>query len=126
MNQTEFPAITCKLLEAREKPRVEGSIGYGFITLVEYLEPVSRTSRKRLGPEKTFVTLRLAYSVKLAISYVVKGIKVISTTNFRASIRLRFEDTKRTFKPNSQSCRQSFENHSIRLFAAVLGARSIS
>ena len=36
------------------------------------LGPVSRKSRKLFGPEKLFVKLRLAYSVKLVFSYVVK------------------------------------------------------
>jgi len=30
MNQSEFLEITCNLLEAREKPRVHGAIGFGF------------------------------------------------------------------------------------------------
>ena len=30
MNQSEFPAITCTLLKAREKSRIEGAIGHGF------------------------------------------------------------------------------------------------
>ena len=30
MNQSEFLAITCNSLEAREKSRVRGAIGFGF------------------------------------------------------------------------------------------------
>ena len=30
MNQSQFPAITCNLLEAREKWRVHGAIGFSF------------------------------------------------------------------------------------------------
>ena len=30
MNQSQFLAKTCKSLEAREKPRVRGAIGFGF------------------------------------------------------------------------------------------------
>ena len=30
MNQSEFQAITCNLIKAREKLRVHGSIGFGF------------------------------------------------------------------------------------------------
>ena len=56
--------------------------------------PVSRKSRELFGPEKPFVKLRPAYSVKLVCSYVVKGIKIKITAKFRASRRLRFEDTK--------------------------------
>ena len=55
---------------------------------------VSRKSRELFGPEKPFVKLRPAYSVKLVFSYVVKGIKIKITANFRASRRLRFEDTE--------------------------------
>ena len=59
------------------------------------LGPVSRKSRKLFGPEKSFVKLRPAYSVKLVFSYVVKGIKIKITAKFRATRSLRFEDTKR-------------------------------
>ena len=61
--------------------------------------PVSRKSRELFEPEKPFVKLRPAYSVKLVFSYVVKGIKIKITVKFRASRRLRFEDTKRTMSP---------------------------
>ena len=62
-------------------------------------EPVSRKSRKLFGPEKPFVKLRPAYSVKLVFSYVVNGIKIKITAKFRSSRRLRFEDTKRIMSP---------------------------
>ena len=61
--------------------------------------PVSRKSRELFGPEKPFVKLRPAYSVKLVFSYVVKGIKIKITAKFRASRRLRFEHTKRIMSP---------------------------
>ena len=60
---------------------------------------VSRKSRKLFGPEKPFVKLRPAYSVKLVFSYVVKGIKIKITSKFRVSRRLCFEDTKRIVSP---------------------------
>ena len=60
---------------------------------------VSRKSRKLFGPEKPFVKLRPAYSVKPVFSYVVKGIKIKITAKFRASRRLSFEDTKRIMSP---------------------------
>jgi len=44
--------------------------------------PVSRKSRKRFGPEKPFVRVRSANSVKLIFSYVVKGIKIKITKSF--------------------------------------------
>ena len=59
------------------------------------LGPVSRKSRKLFGPEKPFVKLRPAYSVKLVFSYLVKRIKTKITAKFRASKRVRFEDTER-------------------------------
>ena len=64
------------------------------------LGPVSRKSRKLFGPEKPFVKLRPAYSVKLVFSHVVEGIKMKITAKFRASRRLHFEDTKRIMSPN--------------------------
>ena len=51
------------------------------------------------GPEKPFVKLRPAYSVKLVLSYVLKGMKIKITAKFRALRRLRFEDTKRIMSP---------------------------
>ena len=62
--------------------------------------PISRTFRKLCGPEKAFVKLRPAYSVKLVFSHVVKGITIKITAKFRASRRLRFEDTKRIVTRN--------------------------
>ena len=61
--------------------------------------PVSRKSRELFGPEKPFVKVRPAYSVKLVFSYVVKGIKIKIIAKFRASRRLCFEDTKRIMSP---------------------------
>ena len=60
---------------------------------------VSRKSRELFGPEKPFVKVRPAYSVKLVFTYVVKGIKIKVTAKFRASRRFRFEDTKRIMSP---------------------------
>ena len=56
-------------------------------------------SRELFGPEKPFIKLRPAYSVKLVFPYVVKGIKVEVTAKFWASRRIRFEDTKRIMSP---------------------------
>ena len=40
MNQSQFVAIICISLKAREKSRVHGAIGFGFISLVEKLARV--------------------------------------------------------------------------------------
>ena len=56
-------------------------------------------SRKRFRPEKAFVTLRPAYSVKLIFSYNVKELKNIINAKFRTPRRLRFEDAKRIMPP---------------------------
>ena len=61
--------------------------------------PVSRKPRQLFGPEKPFGKLWPAYAVNLVFSYVVKGIKIKITAKFRASGRLRFEDTKRILSP---------------------------
>ena len=63
------------------------------------LGSVSRKSRRLFGPEKPFVKLRPAHSVKLIFLYVVKAINIKITAKFRASKRLRFEDTKRIMSP---------------------------
>ena len=47
------------------------------------------------SPEKAFLKLRLAHSVKLVFSYDVWGMK-IKTAKFRALRNLYFEDTKRS------------------------------
>ena len=65
-------------------------------------EKFSGLSRNRpLGSvsRKPFVKVRPAYSVKLVFSYVVNGIKTKITAKFRASRRLRFDDTKRIVSP---------------------------
>ena len=40
MNQSEFLAITCNLLKALEKSRVQGAISWGCFSLVEKLAQV--------------------------------------------------------------------------------------
>ena len=67
--------------------------------LLQLVGLVSQKSRNVFGPEKPFVKLRPAYSVKLVFSYVVKGIKIKITATFRASRRLHCEDTKRNMSP---------------------------
>ena len=66
------------------------------------LGPVSRKSRELSGPEKPFVKLLPAYSVKLIFSHVVKGIKIKITAKFRASRHLPFEGTKRIMSPETR------------------------
>ena len=60
---------------------------------------VSQKSRKLYGHEKPFVKHRRAYSVKLVVSNVVKGIQIKITAKFRDTEHLRFEDTKRIMSP---------------------------
>ena len=63
------------------------------------LGPVSRKSRELFGPEKPFLKLPPAYSVKPVFWYNVKGILFKLTAKFRASRRLSFEDTKGNMSP---------------------------
>ena len=65
---------------------------HNFRKLKEGLGPVSQKSRELCGPEKPFLKVRPAYSVKLVFSYVVKGIKTKITAKFCASRGLRFEE----------------------------------
>ena len=67
--------------------------------LANYCGPARARDPFLESPEKPFLELRPADSVKLVFSYVVKGIKIKVTAKFRASRRLRFEDTKRIMSP---------------------------
>ena len=64
-----------------------------------FQRPVSRKSRNLFGPKKPFIKVWAAYSVKLIFSYVVKGIKIKITTEFRATRHLCFENTRRIMSP---------------------------
>ena len=51
MNQSEFVAITCNSLEAREKSRVRGAIGFGFAShwlkyWRESFKPITKRSNR--------------------------------------------------------------------------------
>ena len=51
MNQSQFLAITCNPLEAREKSRVHGAIGFGFAShwlknWRESLKPITKRSNR--------------------------------------------------------------------------------
>ena len=51
MNQSQFPATTCKALKAREKSRVQGAIAFGFASLWsknwrEYFKPITKHSNR--------------------------------------------------------------------------------
>ena len=70
--------------------------------------------------EKPFVKLRSAYSVKLVFSDVVKGIKAKRTAKFRASRRLRFEDTKRMSPEKFRNFRETGPRLSRIHFASIM------
>ena len=51
MNQLELLAITCNSLKAREKPRVQGDIGFGFAphwlkNWLKFSKPITRRSNR--------------------------------------------------------------------------------
>ena len=55
MNQSEFLAIICNVLKAREKSRVHGAIGFGFGFASHWLEnwresfkPITKRSNRNL------------------------------------------------------------------------------
>ena len=52
MNQSEFLAVTCNLLKAREKSRVEGAIAFASHWLKkwrEIFEPITKRSNRNRG-----------------------------------------------------------------------------
>ena len=73
-----------------------------YTELLAILACVSQKTRKLYGPEKPFVKLRPAYSVKLVFLYVVKGIKIKITAKFCDTEHFRFEDTKRISSPGEK------------------------
>lgn len=54
-------------------------------------------------PEKPYVKLRLAFSVKLIFSRVAKGRKIKITAKFLASRRFHFEDAKGIMSPEMRA-----------------------
>ena len=56
---------------------------------------------KLFEPDKQFVKLRSAHSIKVVFPYVVKAIKIKITAKFRDTEHLRFEDTKRIMSPET-------------------------
>ena len=51
MNQSEFLAITCNLLKAREKSHVQSAIGFGFVSTWlknsrETFKPIAKRSNR--------------------------------------------------------------------------------
>ena len=66
-----------------------------------FFSPGVRFSKdpKTLRARKAIRKNRLAYSVKLVFSYVLKGIKNKITAKFSGTERLRFEDKKRIMSP---------------------------
>ena len=63
---------------------------------------ISQKTRKRFEPEKQFVKLLPAHSIKLVFPYVAKAIKIKITAKFRDMEHLRFEDTKRIMSPEKR------------------------
>ena len=84
------------------------SLGVPYFPLNQVKGPVAHFSEvpKTFGAKNPFLKLRLAHSVRLVFSYIVKGSKIKVTAKFRALRRLRFEDTKRTMSP--EMCPKSF------------------
>ena len=71
----------------------------GRTTVLDLHRVPGPVSQKVPKNSKSFVKLRPANSLKLVFSNVVKGIKIKTTAKFRASRRLRYEDTKRIMSP---------------------------
>ena len=91
--------IRSAIKKRKEKKKVQFSSN--FIREREQSATGFRFSKvlKLFGPEKPLLIRQPAYSVKLAFSCVVKGIKIKITEKFRATRRLSFEDTKRIMSP---------------------------
>ena len=83
---------------------LKGKSGPLHLIRLTGLACVSQKTRKLYGPEKPFVKLRPAYSVKLVFLYVVKGIKVKITAKFRdTGLLRRYEENNVTRKVSGLS-----------------------
>ena len=85
-----FPCMSCNMRPTQH---------FNLVPRTSALACVSQKTRKLYGPEKPFVKLRPAYSVKLVLLYVVKEIKIKITAKFCDTEHFRFEDTKRIMSP---------------------------
>ena len=74
MNQSQFPAITCNSIEAREKSHVHGAIGFGFDShrlknWRDSLKPITKRSNRNHvitfdGHLKTALSVKFQSTVK--------------------------------------------------------------
>ena len=88
--------MTTKSLAFVNEPQIILVLGKSRIPGARFSK-VPRTFRARKAIRK--ITTCLFCKAGLFISYVVKGMKLKITAKFRASRRLRFEDTKRITSP---------------------------
>ena len=100
----ESPKIKIWVEQNKINPRtlqaLRGRWGSGSQVSFEHQQgPVSRKFRELFASGKQFVKLQPADSVKLVLSYVVKGTKIKIAVKFLGSRRLRFEDTKIIMSP---------------------------
>ena len=64
MNQSQFLAITCDLLKARDKSRVQGAIGFSFHWLKNW-RVIFKLITKRSNP---YCVVTFDYHLKTALS----------------------------------------------------------
>ena len=76
MNQSQFRAITCNSLEAREESRVHGAIGFGFAShwlknWRESFKPITKCSNRN-----HVITSGLSISFEVASSFWKEGVSL--------------------------------------------------
>ena len=91
MNQSQFLAITCNSLEAREKSRVHGALGFGFAShwlknWRDSFKPITKRSNRksrdyfRHSFENSSNSVDIAYSLHLRFRSASNGLKERKTT----------------------------------------------
>ena len=82
MNQSQFLAMTCNSLEAREKSRVHGAIGFGFAShwLKNWRESFKPITKR--GKRNHVITFD-SHS-KTALSFTTKDSHISKTEHFSA------------------------------------------
>ena len=82
MNQSQFLAMTCNSLEAREKSRVHGAIGFGFAShwLKNWRESFKPITKR--GKRNHVITFDS--HLKTALSFTTKDSHISKTEHFSA------------------------------------------
>ena len=94
MNQSQLLAITCNLLKAREKSRVQGAIGFGFAShwlknWRDSFKPITkRSNRNHVITFDSHLKTALIYQSKFHDHRLRQGDSILKCTELQFTTRL--------------------------------------